>query len=122
MASNHTPGPWIDKHWDANQQITITALAFRGPNVLALVRPPLTLIEPTPVRAITEWSCTEKDVTEAAANARLIAAAPDMLQALRIAEEELQFDKERATYGTEPRVVDQALRLVRQAIAKAEGG
>jgi len=56
-------------------------------------------------------------------NARLIAAAPNLLQALLVAVEELQFDLEHGcVLGIgEPRQVDIALRICREAITKAIG-
>lgn len=63
----------------------------------------------------------------ATANAEFIVRACNShyatLQALRIAEEELAFDREHAcvTKTGEPRAVDHALDIVRAAIAKAEG-
>lgn len=127
--SKHTPGPWNIRHWDGNQQITITALGFRGPNVLALVRHPLTLIPPTPEndakRSITEWECTEADVAEAEANARLIAAAPDLLEALQnLAEAAEHRDN---TLGDPCRLfeckarLEETARKARITIAKATG-
>ncbi len=67
--------------------------------------------------SVTSRGCTAEELADRAA---LCAAGPEMLQALKLAEEELQFDKERATYSNEPREVDQALRVVRAAIAKAK--
>ncbi len=109
--SQHTPGPWIDRHWDGNQQITITAAQFRGPNVLALVRPPLTVVYLGTDKET--WECTSRDVDEAGANARLIAAAPDLLAALKEVDDLVD-----AGYVLGPEL----RKKVRDAIAKAEKG
>ena len=112
----HTPGPWKENHWDNHQQITITALAFRGPNVLALVRPPLTWNEQEQT-----YDCTAEDVSEAGANARLMAAAPDLLAALKLAygcvgSNDMVYSE--GTHGDRIYVSD----AIKAAIAKAEGG
>lgn len=114
--SKHTPGPWQEKHWDGNNQITITAVAMRGPNVLALTRPPMTSVmdkdgNPT-------FECRSADVDEAEANANLIAAAPELLDACIMALEAEEF-----RLGKRGRGWDRAFMVERlsAAIAKAEG-
>jgi hypothetical protein len=112
IAMQHTPGPWIDRRLDGNQQITITAVAFRGPNVLALVRPPLTKDNPDDEMEI--WKCTDKDVAEAGANARLIAAAPDLLSVL------VEIVEEDGFRGSG--LMRKRIAAAKAAIAKAKGG
>lgn len=51
------------------------------------------------------------------ANARLIAAAPDLLEALKVAEYIIQRQQDNAGNYTYPQILEQA----RAAIAKAEG-
>lgn len=123
----HTPGPWIDRHWDGNQQITITAVAFRGPNALALVRPPLTL---DASKDFEFWTCTDADVTEAGCNARLIAASPDLLAACESALEHIMptIAMAKPSYDQPPEPVtnadyeaDQVCCFLTLAIRKAKG-
>lgn len=60
-----------------------------------------------------------RDDSEPAANARLIAAAPDLLAALRLF---LADERFQVTVGGNPNAVEQMLAQARAAIAKAEGG
>lgn len=52
---------------------------------------------------------------ELADRAALCAAAPEMLSALRLAKEALDFDRKHSS----PRITDQAFLVVKEAIAKA---
>ena len=102
MSNKHTPGPWT--FIDTDDRYLIGA---PGQNALALaaVR---SRIAPTGGRAI------EKD--EAKANAHLIAAAPDLLNALKeLMLHESYFEARSPLYAKG--IVDRAL----AAIAKAEG-
>ena len=103
---SHTPEPWICRHWDDNQQITVTSAAHVGSNDLALVRPPLTA---TPHDG---WTCTEENVAENEANARLIAAAPELLAACKLSLKNVLSDTSAISTWRE---------VLRSAIAKAEG-
>ena len=105
---SHTPRPWVCRHWDGNQQIVIESVHHRGPNELALVRPPLTA---TPHDG---WTCTAEDVAENEANARLIAAAPELLEACKQLAEFWQN-------GTPVNAGSWPANDVLAAIAKAEG-
>lgn len=79
--SNHTPSPWIVKHFDNYGDILIDAPAKRGSGLLCRVFPPKTVLD---VGTKDEkWLYTEQDVAECEANARLIAAAPELLAALK---------------------------------------
>ena len=97
--SKHTPGPWLfndnSKHW-ATHPFSVT-VRKRGVHAVAVAN--------IPARATIELS-------EAKANAQLIAAAPDLLKAL-----EKIVALEHYRHGYHPAWTDQA----RAAIAKARG-
>lgn len=89
--SQHTPGPWSINDWpQANTDIAIGAV---GTPLIARI----------PLRHVS--------INEQKANARLIAAAPDLLAALLMV-----LDDPNALDGR-PRTAE----FVREAIAKAEG-
>lgn len=94
MSEKHTPGPWK------------LAEAVKGRYTKTNLRRIRSEREGTEHGAVCEVYGI-KDGTEANANARLIAAAPEMLEALRVAEESVGDLK--------------ALEIVRAAIAKATG-
>ena len=77
--STHTPGPWY-----ADAYVVATVPAWKGPDDGTVV-----------CQTCHPW--TTASVTEREANARLIAAAPDMLAAL----EEIMLDGVMLSYGTE---------------------
>jgi hypothetical protein len=93
--SNHTPGPWVFN--DEGEGIFIHAPQSRKYVCDVTVT--------NPVYAHPESAICN---AEALTNARLIAAAPDMLAALKLAEQNA-FDQT-------------ALAAIRAAIAKAQGG
>lgn len=97
----HTPGPWKASFGDL---IRVFATELPGVTVCGVHKIGRQVGEYTP----------EAEV-QCKANARLIAAAPDMLAALKLAEEHLPFiadDNPEASH---------ALVQVRAAVAKAEG-
>lgn len=115
MTTTHTPGPWqssemtmIAKDWAALNRGKLN-IVVRGSDVIAAV-----------------WCGDDRNTTEAA-NARLIAAAPDMIEALRQAEVALasELDMRNAADDVQDAKyhvpVAPALEAVRAAIAKAEG-
>ena len=113
MNTTHTPGPWEAKYQPFSPAHTIGKRASTGSLDL-----------------IADLSESVAQLDERQANACLIAAAPEMLDALREVELGIQFhmlplisDMSEALYGhiepTEP--VKLCLDLVRKAIAKAEG-
>ena len=99
----HTPGPWAISHQPdtANRQVDDAA----GRQITYC-----------PVH------CKSVPLPEAQANARLIAAAPELLAACKLALETAEnwiHDQLDGTSMVEPELAD--LEPVRQAIAKAEG-
>ena len=88
--SKHTPGPWIQRGERVDAQRNHVCGGVNQESVLALSRPP----------------------EERLANARLIAAAPEMLEALQAVWSDLEsWD-----------VDNEVSQRVRAAIAKATGG
>ena len=119
QANAHTPGPWAIVGFTTSCGVTIRT----DPKVRkqhdsaegALVAMVKHIMRPEP-------DANGQDVNEAEANARLIAAAPDLLDALCLAlpyaEAELELNREAYKPGVPARV----LATIRAAIAKAEGG
>lgn len=89
--SAHTPGPWKAEYSEGDEWDVLAG-------------------ESLPIAYISGWACSSVE-----ANARLIAAAPDLLAALKAAR---VFVAQRAGYSD---VADQTLVDVDAAIAKAEG-
>jgi len=98
--SEHTPGPW--------QFFELMS----GDDGLGYIRP-----DPEDGREIAYHGDMGRPSHENRANARLIAAAPDMLAALK-AHVEARRLSGRVGWGDK---WDEAMRLTRAAIAKAEG-
>lgn len=97
--SNHTPGPWYSDE-------------FEGITIFHDVKDrrfPICKLEP-----ISDG--------EAEANARLIAAAPEILEALKFSLAEwYQYDSANKRGGPMERARRQAIKMAEAAIAKAEG-
>ena len=121
--AKHTPGPWVVEHIDAPGNIdgAMVILAVDGPGDESICR---------------VWSRTMPYVTRpgkhhnrgnfvvdpvALANARLIAAAPDLLAACKAAVPAVEFLRKKAgsSWGDGGIAVED---FIRAAIAKAEGG
>jgi hypothetical protein len=118
-ASGHTPGPWSV----ANQTDVFTGLgATCADGRVADANDGWQIADcMTGITSVQEEIAT-LSVAEARANARLIAAAPDMLEALREAETALRSCYQVADYPANGRTdQDDALRTVRAAIETAEG-
>lgn len=99
----HTPGPWhVEPHRDDCLWVAVPAPV--GRKVIAVLC--IGFDEP--------WDSQQH------ANARLIAAAPDLLEALKAAQRDLET-VEREMQGIAPEAVSPALPIIRAAIAKAEG-
>jgi hypothetical protein len=108
MSARHTPGPWF----------TFANGTCVGGPVGILGNP-----SGAETAGIAHCGMALRTGDELQANARLIAAAPELLQALREAEAGLEFcgaDKPVAEGGFVP-TPTLALRVVRAAIAKATG-
>jgi len=95
-SSQHTPGPWNVEYPDDDSHIFVTDL--QDVTVATVWRQPL---DPP------EW---------ADSNARLIAAAPEMLSALEVAYAELENHRD------VPGIAKHVLPCIRAALAEAKGG
>lgn len=101
MGTQHTPGPW---RWDESWG----AIVVDRPDMQRLICPMWTGCD---------RACMGRDVVdEDLANARLIAAAPDLLEALKSCLPDLAHYVSK--HGPGP---DKRLDAARAAIAKAEG-
>ena len=100
MESKHTPGPWRAdlNHYD--QEWRVYADSEMSPIVNSLFKPKGTIGE---------------------ANARLIAAAPDLLAALEGLFRECAMMHRYWGEGDNTKAADEAERFAREAIAKAKG-
>lgn len=94
MSTKHTPGPWEAIIIKPSKRDQVGTAMVRAGGSLAI-----------------ECSHSGDTFAESAANARLIAAAPEMLAALKIV----------SNYNISPSPSPGVLRLVDAAIAKAEG-
>ena len=107
MKNQHTPGPWIRSKSGNTFQIVAGKDLNEEPNTLVANIPPI------------GYNCDYEPCDETKANARLIAAAPELLSALRecvnvLAEHSLYDDDGDSAEGF-------ARLLAMSAIAKAEG-
>jgi len=101
MATKHTPGPWA-----------VEDIKSQGTMVYRRIH-----VGKTALGAISAYKLPKGRDAEAEANARLIAAAPELLAALEIAEGFISgFEGDELQEG-----VDWMLSTIRAAIAKAEG-
>jgi hypothetical protein len=66
MTAQHTPGPWSDDHLSQHERATITGGKLR-----------LIKTDGVIVAFLPQWLDTPEEASEARANARLIAAAPE---------------------------------------------
>lgn len=104
----HTAGPWIVDHSTDGR----SGLCVRGGDIRPdCMRPPTIAKLP--------HGSTVRGYEEATANARLIAAAPDMLESLRVALDYIETTL--AETSQEAHNKGRAEDVVRSAIAKAEG-
>ena len=103
--TEHTPGPW-DVHGDRHTLIG----PRNGKQMLA---------KALHSYCVPRWSLT---LEEAQANARLIAAAPSLLDACRECLHQVSTDSDLDELVTRPDKYDRLEELLRAAIAKAEEG
>lgn len=77
---SHTNGIWFNRHWNSNGQMEVHSLGHRGPSSrpMIIVNPPMSWDAESE-----EWKCRPEDVEECEANARLVAAAPELLASIR---------------------------------------
>jgi hypothetical protein len=121
-ADKHTPGPWYPKPapygWDVWGNLDDGKDTWVGP-VQRVISPHARMGSRKAIEAASE---------ETEANARLIAAAPDLLEALRLTAEQSLRSEIPDGYGPEfvskewEAGYDAAISAARAAIAKAEGG
>lgn len=108
--SKHTPGPW--KVFENPEGLPVVESTGPHADAVAHIR----------------WARREADGAEVDANARLIAAAPDLLEALRLAIQFVEKPKlvdalrDLPDGWAEPVSRDATLQAARAAIAKATGG
>lgn len=115
MTAKHTPGPWTNQVVRTSVGVCFKIGPFpwrRGKLNHACIYADY----PTP---------SNPEYLECAANARLIAAAPEMLEALRVAKEFMEiasdWNIDEAEIGGEMRSTYDWLDVIRSAIAKATG-
>jgi hypothetical protein len=104
MTAKHTPGPWSDEHLSQHERSTIIGGRLR-----------LIKTDGVIVAFLPQWLDTPEETSEARANARLIAAAPDLLAVCQELEESVEYWSE---YDVPLGIADR----IRAAIAKATGG
>ena len=102
--SAHTEGPWFCKFDDFDEELHITSAVLEASNMVEICRVGVGFDQPFEA--------------EQQANARLIAAAPELLAALKAAHAALD-----SIYETEGLLTEERATLARieAAIAKAEG-
>ncbi len=107
MNAKHTPGPWTaDRMFLGNSKDRRSGFTVNGPDA-----------EPLPVRICDIRCSPEAGFAVSEANARLIAAAPDLLGALNSMLRAFEYGK--ATSFAE---WEMSADFARAAIAKAKGG
>lgn len=76
--TKHTPGPWDVKHSESKPAFNVIGTALGGKYKIA--RCPYVVLQQGESRDI----LNDRECKEAEANAKLIAAAPEMLEALQV--------------------------------------
>ena len=112
--SKHTPGPWHAEDWSLDDGPNTFTVAAHEPETLS---PDQSSIWPNGIRKI-KIADTEEGDGDRIANARLIAAAPDLLEVLKEATLALEgLAKGEGIF----KPIEQTITLAIAAIAKAEG-
>lgn len=106
----HTPGPWT-QHTPSNPTEAVV-IAHELPNYRRTVVAVIPDHKQQGKAAVTDWN-------EEHANARLIAAAPEMLRALELALIDIE-NTLRRTFNTDPQT-DTTYTIIRNTIRKATG-
>jgi hypothetical protein len=102
---SHTPGPWSPYFYTRNQRLKLGDWRFLRDDGH----------QPVPLNS------TRREVPESAANARLIACAPEMLDALRLAADALDLAQAQVDSENDRDNLCKRLVAVKRVIAKAEG-
>ena len=112
MMSAHTPGPWAAKMDFANWNKFLIRPSTFGQQGRTYGYKPLAVVE------------LDKRMTNASAeaNARLIAAAPDLLEALHTARSVIVFQRDVVEGGKNAKSWSGPLEAIDAAITKAESG
>lgn len=118
--TNHTPGPWINCHWDGFGSIAIRIPGFTliPGNLIAQVEAPRVVGDGRP-EIVIDAKCVEV----AEANAALIAASPNLLAACKLAalEFELMEKAVRLYMKSSADTWHEKAMNIRAVIDKAEG-
>lgn len=123
--SSHTPGPWtvgeIEHHADAGSTVEINA---PDPGSFYGYWQGMCVVNGRVPPDAVQGSTVDAMLNELNANARLIAAAPDLLTALDVAATALVLarDEDNTRDGVVALEATRALTVVHAAIAKARGG
>ena len=108
----HTPGPWETQLWKLGEAKTAQIVVNGKSDCVAFIKPLFHHVEEAPRGG------------EMEANARLIAAAPELLAALKILEvgcSEASLRHHQKS-GTTDKLAETLLQIIREAVEKAEGG
>lgn len=108
MKTTHTPGPWAEYERTKDNSIIIS-----GERLVCHV---YNWSTPSPAKSFIEEN--EQQRLECEANARLIAAAPDLLAALKDLHKNISFLRD-SIEGNERLDLDESLDLIVKAIKKA---
>ena len=116
--NKHTPGPWENRHFNAYGEIVITSPYWRNQSLCDQ------MVKVAPRRNYVDGiglHITEDAVEEAEADARLIAAAPELLKALRPFADLLEYPFDCSEEFLNLVVCVSDIRAAVAAIAKATG-
>ncbi len=115
MNTKHTPGPWVVKHYDENGYLRVSSPNWQS----ASANNSMVKIEPRrDYDEVKGLHVSESGLQESQANARLIAASPDLLTALQ---ECFLLLQQLAADGEPGDMPSPTLEKARAAIAHATG-